>query len=101
MLFAAALMLSAVNAADDINNAASELQRAFESKEAISPQRRFNLAAMLVPSLENEANSEFWREAEHENEPPEHDPKYHEPMPTEAVRTEHQMPISTEAHPTE
>ena len=41
------------------------------------------------------AEEEFWREADHEYEPPVHDPMYHEPMPTGPVRTVHYMPFDT------
>ena len=95
MLFAAALMLSAVSAADDISQALNKLQRATQDHTAISPRRRFNLEAVLPPIVEEEAeNKEYWRPAEHEYEAPEHDPKYHESMPTGPVDTYHSEPIA-------
>lgn len=50
---------------------------------------------------DSEENAEFWKEAEHEYEPPEHNPKYHEPMPKQAVRTVYEEPVDTYGHPSE
>ena len=54
MIFAAALMLSAVNAENDVTGASNGLQRALQSKQPITPARRFNLEAMMVPTLQDE-----------------------------------------------
>ena len=43
--------------------------------------------------------TEYWRPAEHEYEPPVHNPYVHKPMPTEAVRTVHEYPMDTKSHP--
>ena len=51
MFFAAALMLSAVNAEDDISRSLNRLERTLNDKEAISPARRFNLEALISQSL--------------------------------------------------
>ena len=54
----------------------------------------------MVSGVEDEQN-EFWKEAEHMYEPPVHDPKYHEPMPTVAVETVYKKAIDTKDHPSE
>ena len=64
-------------------------------------EHRTRTEPIVKNAVEQQQNGEFWREAEHEYEPPEHDPKYHEPMPTGPVRTVHEMPFSTKAHPAE
>ena len=98
MIFASALMLSAVRAADHISYALNSLERATHEHEPIAPGRRFNLEAVLSPER---STSSFWLNPEHENEPPEHDPVVHEPMPKGPVTIMHEAPLDTKTHPEE
>ena len=87
-------MLSAIRAEDAVKNSLNRLSRL--SHETISPNRRFNLEAVVNESTENQVQ-EFEQEAENYYEPPEEGPYYREYEPMHAtgpVATIHREPVS-------
>ena len=50
MIFAAALMLSAANANEDVTGAQNMLKRMWQSSDPVVPVRRFNLETMIANS---------------------------------------------------
>ena len=103
MIFAAALMLSAANANEDVTGAQNRLKRAWgqSNDEPVVPVRRFNLETMIANSQHDyDENDQYWRESEHGGYPM-HDPYYHKPMPTGPVRTVWDEPVSSQDHPGE
>lgn len=50
MIFAAALMLSAANANEDVTGAQNMLKRMWQSNDPVVPVRRFNLETMIANS---------------------------------------------------
>lgn len=55
----------------------------------------------IVETNEQPIDREYWRPADHEYEPPVHEPKYHREMPTGPVDTEHHYAVDRQANPSE
>ena len=56
MIFAAALMLSAVNANEDVTGAQNRLKHMWQTNEPDVPVRRFNLETMIANSHDYDEN---------------------------------------------